>query len=161
MDSVALHILCRELEDDARVLHEAAAKARERLDDPHPGHLEACGFEINRVYNVVEKAFERVCVAFENHFEKRGDYHERLIERVSLDLPGFRPAFLPAEWRGEVRDVKNFRHVFRHAYDLKLQAERLKQLVATVEKLDARFRPWIERFERAVPEYLRSPEAGP
>ena len=160
MDPVALHILCRELEDDARVLHEAAATARKRLDDPHPGHLEACGFEINRVYNVIEKAFERVCVAFENHFEKRGDYHERLIERVSLDLPGFRPAFLPAEWRVEIRDVKNFRHVFRHAYDLKLHAERLGPLVATVEKLDSQFSAWIARFEQAAPAYRQPPETA-
>ncbi len=74
MDRVALHILCRELREDARVLGSAAQRARERICDVHPGHLEACAFEINRAYNVLEKAFERVCMAFENHFDKQGGH---------------------------------------------------------------------------------------
>jgi hypothetical protein len=39
--------------------------------------------------------FERVCEDFENHFEKRGEYHEKLIQRLSLNLEGIRPAFIP------------------------------------------------------------------
>jgi hypothetical protein len=51
----------------------------------------AAAFEINRIYNILEKAFERLCETFENHLEKRGRYLDTLIDRVQPRLP-----FLPS-----------------------------------------------------------------
>ena len=85
MDPTPLTILLRELEADAAVIRDAAQKANLRLQQEAPGHLEACAYELGRTYNVLEWALERICDAFENHFEKQGDYH-RL---VSLLRPGF------------------------------------------------------------------------
>lgn len=96
MDPVTLDILAAELEADCRVASDAATKAVLRVGEPHPGHLEAAAFEVARFYNVVERILERICEAFENDFEKRGDYHERLLQRLALTLPGIRPEFLPA-----------------------------------------------------------------
>ncbi len=150
MDRVALAILTTELERDSTVLAEAARLARERLRVPHPGHLEACGYELNRLYNVVEKAFERVCMAFENHFDKRGDYHERLIERVSLEIAEVRPAFLPAAERQAVRELKSFRHLFQHVYDLHFREDRLGELVTLAEHVAVAFPVWVRDFSGKV-----------
>ncbi|MFM8434432.1 MAG: hypothetical protein ACKOBP_03700 [Planctomycetia bacterium] len=146
MDRVGLAILEREFRADAAVMAEAARLARERLTDEHTGHLSACGYELNRFYNVLEKSFERLCAAFENHFEKTGDYHERLLERVSLDLPGIRPRFLPEEHRAQVRELKSFRHFFRHAYDPILRSDRLAELVGDAGRVSAAFPEWIHSF---------------
>ena len=112
MDRVGLAILEQELKADAVVMAEAARLARERLEDEHAGHLSSCGYELNRFYNVLEKSFERLREAFENHFEKSGDYHERIIERVSLDLPGIRPPFLSTDFRSRVRELKELPALF-------------------------------------------------
>lgn len=154
MDRLGLDILARELKEDAAVLASAVALARERFESDYPGSLEACGYELNRAYNIIEKGFERVCLAFENHFEKRGDYHERLIERMSLDIPGMRPAFIPPEQRAAMRDLKGFRHVFRHAYDLALKRERLSEVVREAEAIAGRFPGWIEMFCRGARDLL-------
>jgi hypothetical protein len=62
--------------------------------------------------------------AFENHCEKAGDYHERLLERVSLDLPGIRPRFLLAELVTVASDVSAaFPEWVRH-FCAVIQAER-------------------------------------
>ena len=150
MDRIGLAILERELEADATVMAEAAQLASERLADEHPGHLAACGYELNRFYNVLEKSFERLCVAFENHFDKTGEYHERLLERVGLDLPGLRPRFLPPEFRSRVRELKGFRHFFRHAYDPVLRADRLAELVDGARAVAAAFPSWVRGFTAAV-----------
>lgn len=150
MARVGLAILEQELAADATVMAEAARLAAERLADEHAGHLSACGYELNRFYNVLEKSFERLCEAFENHFEKAGDYPERLLERVSLDLPGIRPRFLPAELRTHVRELKSFRHFFRHAYDPILRADRLAELVAGAIDVSAAFPEWIRQFCAAI-----------
>ncbi|NCA11403.1 hypothetical protein EBR56_06285 [bacterium] len=150
MDRIALAILEQELKADAAVMAEAAELAGARLADPHPGHLSAAGYELNRMYNVLEKSFERLCEAFENHFEKAGDYHERLIERMSLDLPGIRPRFLPPDFRSPVRELKSFRHFFRHAYDPLLRSDRLAELAAAAAGVSTAFPTWVAEFCDAI-----------
>ena len=152
MDRVALSILEQELKADAVVMAEAARLAGERLADEHAGHLSACGYELNRMYNVLKKSFERLCAAFENHFEKAGDYHERLLERMSLDLPAIRPRFLPSEFRSPVRELKSFRHFFTHAYDPILRSDRLAELVAAAAGVSAVFPTWVSSFCDAIRE---------
>lgn len=156
MDGIGLAILEQELAADGAVMAEAARLAAERLQDRHPGHLSACGYELNRLYNVVEKSFERLCAAFENHFEKSGDYHERLLERMALELPGIRPRFLPPEARARVRELKSFRHFFRHAYDPILRLDRLAELVEHGTEVAAAFPSWTRRFCDVVRQDLES-----
>jgi hypothetical protein len=91
-----------------------------------------------------------VCEAFENHFEKAGDYHEKLIERMTLDLPGIRPAFLPRSAREAVRELKAFRHLFRHAYELELRRDRLGPLAVNAADIATEFPRWIEAFVARV-----------
>lgn len=150
MDRIGLEILHQELLSDARVLRDSASAARERITQNFSGSNEACGYQLNRFYNILERGFERICESFENHFEKRGDYHEKLILRMTLSLPGIRPAFLPSESVESLRELKGFRHIFRHAYDLNLVSERLESLVKHAEKLAADQPYRIETFIREV-----------
>lgn len=150
MDIVGLAILERELAADAAVMRDAGAKAMLRLNDRAGGHAEACAYELARFYTILENAFERVCLAFENHFDKRHDYHERLLQRMALDLPGIRPAFGPATELAALRDLKGFRHVVRHAYDLTLRPARLTELAADAERIGADFPNWVANFTAAV-----------
>ena len=146
MDAVGLIILERELAADAAVLHDASGKARERQSKPGPGSAEACAYELARFYTVIEKSFERVCTACENHFTKDRAYHERLLQRIALDLPGLRPAFLPRSEVDALRELKGFRHVVRHAYDLTLRPARLDDLTAMAQHAASEFSRWIATF---------------
>jgi len=150
MDAVGLTVLLREMEVDCAVVRDAAQKAALRLRERGPGHAEACAYELARLYNTLEKMFERICEAFENHFEKRGDYHERLVQRLTLDLPGIRPAFIPGGSAPAVRELKGFRHVVRHAYDLELKGERLEELSALAGQLATDLPGWCAVFGQRV-----------
>jgi hypothetical protein len=118
LDSVGLTILLQEIDVDRAVIEDAARKAHLRLSESGEGRLEACAYELARLYNVLEKILERICQSFENHFDKQGDYYARLLQRLALPLPGIRPAFIPREAIKDVRELKGFRHVVRRAYDL-------------------------------------------
>ncbi|MDE2051005.1 MAG: hypothetical protein KGJ72_08305 [Gammaproteobacteria bacterium] len=150
MDAVGLGILERELAADRRVLADAAGKAAQRIGDTHDGHLEACAYELARFYTVLERMLEGICEAFENHFERDGDWHERLLTRLSLTLPGLRPAFLPETSVEKLRELKRFRHLIRHAYDLTLREERLRELAQFCVEADSAVRAWCEDFVAAV-----------
>ena len=94
--------------------------------------------------------FERICEGFENNLDKRGDYHERLIQRLSLDLEGIRPAFIPQSRVSDIRELKGFRHLIRHAYDLTLKAERLTALARISEELTEELPGWCTTFANTV-----------
>lgn len=150
MDEPGLAILLQEIEADTKVASDAAQKATLRLQEAGAGHLEACAYELARLYNVLEKIFERICVDFENHFEKRGDYHERLVRRVSLEVPGIRPAFVPEAFLSDLRELKGFRHVVRHAYELTLRANRLAELALIAQTVSRELPGWAREFGRKV-----------
>ena len=80
----------------------------------------------------------------------RSDYHEKLIQRLSLDLDGIRPAFIPSSRVPDIRELKGFRHLTRHAYDLTLREDRLKTLAEIGERLAADLPGWCESFVSAV-----------
>lgn len=157
MDPVALQILADGWRRDAETLHACVLLLRERLADPSPGKWSAAGYELNRGYNVLKKSFERLCETFENHFEKTGNYHDKLIERVTLEITGIRPALLPAEAIRPVRELKGFRHLFRHAYDLELDPDRLLKIADHAEFCAAGFPRWCETFLQKVGPLLDEP----
>lgn len=150
MDAVGLEILERELTADRQVLRDAAKKASDRIGETHPGHLEACAYELARFYTVFERMLENICEAFENHFERDGDWHERILTRLSLDLPGLRPALIPESAVASLRELKRFRHVIRHAYDLTLRQDRLRELTELAAATSSALPAWHAEFLAAV-----------
>jgi len=60
MDAVGLEILEREMTADCQILADAAGKASQRVREAHPGHLEACAYEVARFYTVFERMLEVV-----------------------------------------------------------------------------------------------------
>jgi len=150
MDALGLTVLLTELEVDCGVVADASQKSTARLREKHPGHLEACAYEVARLYNVLEKMLEQICVEFENHFEKRGDYHEKLLQRLSLNLEGIRPAFIPRNQIQNIRELKGFRHLTRHAYDLVLKEARLTEIVGLAEQVAREVPTWCREFGESV-----------
>ncbi len=150
MDPVKLQILEDAWLKDVQVMEASAARMEDRLKEGSVAGWAAAGFEICQVYNVLEKAFERLCETFENNFDKSGSYHGRLIERMELEIRGIRPAFLAGEAGRSVRELKGFRHLCRHAYDLELEPERLKEIARNARYCVARFRLWCIKFLERV-----------
>lgn len=146
MDRIALQILEDGWEQDGRVMRRAVGLLEERLAESTDGRWAAAAFEINRIYNILEKAFERLCESFENHLEKTGRYHDTLIERMTLDLKGIRPAFLPLDAVRDVRELKGFGHLFRHAYDLDLDPIRVTAAAENASRCVAGFDGWCRSF---------------
>lgn len=160
MDRIALQILEDGWEQDARVMHRAADTLESRLRESAESRWAAAAFETNRIYNILKKSFERLCETFENHLVKTGRYHDALIERVTLDLKGIRPAFLPADAVRDVRELKGFRHLFRHAYDLDLDPTRIAAAAGAAARCVAWFDGWCKAFLATVRARYRE-ELGP
>jgi hypothetical protein len=142
MDRLGLQVLKAEFDADCAVAKSAALLAEERLHSGSPAGIEACAYQLARLYNIIEQMALRVARAFENHIDDSECWHLSLIRRLSIPIEGIRPALFGPELAASLQELRAFRHVVRHSYDLLLDPARLQ----TIELLD-RHR---ERFFGAV-----------
>jgi hypothetical protein len=133
MDRLGLQTLREELLADAAEAASALAAARQRRQTSGAAGLEAAGFQLVRLYNIVEQMALRVAKAFENNIDDESRWHTELMRRLSLEIPGVRPALWPPSLIAPMGQLRGFRHVFNHAYDLSIDPERLALVMRDAE----------------------------
>ena len=125
MDLLELQTLADELAEDRVVAVSAFELAARRFEEGSPAGYDSSAHHVARCYNVIEQMALRVAKAFENAVDDEKGWHTELIRRLSIRISGVRPAFFPEELRQPLQELKAFRHVFVHAYDLELDPEKL------------------------------------
>lgn len=90
--------------------------------------IDSLGFTLHNIYNALENSFTQISLTFENHVKDRARWHRELMEKMFLDVPPLRPPVLTAECRALVADLIGFRHLFRHAYEFSLDAQKVLAL---------------------------------
>lgn len=150
MDRVALIVLRVEVLADCGVIADAARLARERLATESPAGAEACAFQLARLYNAIEQLGLRIAKAFENNIDDDHGWHMELLRRLSLPIPGIRPALLQPELLAHLNELRGFRHVVRHAYDLVLHPEKLRPLLDHADRVALQLPQACEAFMSSV-----------
>jgi hypothetical protein len=82
--------------------------------------LDSLGYSLHNIYNALENSFEQISLSFENNVRDRTRWHRELLEKMFLDIKPLRPAVLPEQLRSLLGDLLGFRHLFRHAYEFKI-----------------------------------------
>jgi hypothetical protein len=139
---------------DGRVIQDASAKAHKRfaLND-ESGH-KACSHHLCHLCNAFEQAGLRLAKAFENHISDERGWHTALLNRLSLEIEGVRPALLPQDLKVALTELRGLRHAFIHAYDLELNPQKLQPLLEHAERAATRFPALVETFVAAVERQL-------
>ena len=135
MDELTLAVLKAEVAEDCRVLAQTAALARERFDGGREADLEACAFQLARLYNVMEQLALRIAKAFENNIDDEHGWHMELIRRLTIAIPEVRPPLFSLELASDLQELRGFRHVVRHAYDLVLKKDKVTALLDAAERV--------------------------
>lgn len=77
--------------------------------------VESIGYWLHNLYCAHEDMFKIVAACWENQLGLNGAYHKNLLKRMTLDIPGVRPALLSDEGFTALDELRGFRHVFRHS----------------------------------------------
>ncbi len=84
------------------------------------------------------QAFESMLVRLERMLELTprlgAEWHRGLLADAALDVPGLRPAIVPAEALRDWFELLSFRHFLRHAYTVDLDASKLARNVECLER---------------------------
>jgi hypothetical protein len=150
VDAVGLQTLSSELRADAEVAVAAIDLAGERFAEGSDAGHDSAGHHLSRAYNVIEQMALRVAKAFENHVDDERGWHTELIRRMSIRIEGVRPPLFPDDLRPALQELRGFRHVFVHAYDLTLDPEKLALILKYARAVRDRLSAIVTTFVTAV-----------
>lgn len=150
-DPEALLVLRAELERDLAALEKIVKENLQAVQRIEQGAREsldyaALGYTIHNVYCLMENSFLRIAKFYENSLEKES-WHRDLLWRMTLNIPGFRPALLNEETASLIDELRSFRHVFRNLYQIGIKPEKVMAVQSLVPEA-------VERFREAVEEYI-------
>ena len=88
----------------------------------------------------------RVAKAFENNIDDEQGWHSSLLNRLAIRITGVRPALIPPELKPPLQELKAFRHVFVHAYELVFDPAKLELLLKYARSVADRLPALAEDF---------------
>jgi len=127
MDEAHL-ILERRIQKDLETLEKIwgeLAKADLTASETSPKDVVFAGYQLHNLYNAAENIFHNIAEVFGNHLDHRSGWHAELLDRMRLDLMPLRPAVIDDATFAGLDELRRFRHVFRAAYSIELDAERM------------------------------------
>ena len=106
----------------------------------------AVAYYLHNLYCAFESIFQRVAEVFENQITDRTTWHAELLRRMTLDIEGVRPYLIGSAALDSLDELRRFRHLFRSAYRLHLDPERLDLVRRKARALEAVYRVDMDRF---------------
>jgi hypothetical protein len=150
MDALALQTLASELNADVAVVVAAIDLAGRRCAEGTPSGRDSAAHHLSRAYNVIEQMALRVARVFENNVDDERGWHTELIRRLSIRIEGVRPPLFTDELRQPLQELRAFRHVFVHAYDLTIDPEKLGLILKYAHVVRERIPALVSAFVAAV-----------
>ena len=150
MDRLELQTLHDEMRDDCRVAADALDKALARFERADVAGYEACAHHLCRFYNVIEQMCLRVAKAFDNSIDDEKRWHGALLNRLAIPIAGVRPALVPSELKQPLSELKAFRHMIVHAYELELDPDKLRLLLKYARQVGGALHGLVENFIAVV-----------
>ncbi len=150
MDRVDLASLRAEMLADTTAFVSAIELASHRFGSGTGPELESATFHLTRAYNALEQIALRIARRFENHIDDDRSWHAELIRRMSLEIPGVRPRLFPLDLCEDIQELRSFRHVIVHAYDLTLRADKMKIVLNSARTVQEALPKAVEGFLSAL-----------
>lgn len=150
MDVLELQTLASELADDAAVAVAALDLAERRNAEGTLASFDSAAHHLSRCYNVIEQMGLRTAKAFENSLDDEKGWHTELIRRLSIRIPGVRPPLFSEDLRQPLHELRAFRHVFIHAYDLSVDPDKLALVLKYGRTVAERLPILVTAFVAAV-----------
>ena len=82
-------------------------------------------YQLHNLYSVYEDMFKEISSTFENNIDRSSGFHKYLLTRMKLSIPGVRQKVLSKNSYEILGELLGFRHVFRHAYNYNLSADKI------------------------------------
>ncbi len=116
----------------------------ERLAEPETAIVVA--YYLHVLYGSFENLFRRIAVFFGNQVPDPEWWHAQLLRQMTLDVPGVRPPVISHELYDSLDELRRFRHLFRNAYVLHFDPDRLVIVLKHARRIEPLYQRDVERF---------------
>ena len=110
--------------------------------------IRARGSILHDLYSGVERIFGRIADELDGGPPRGDQWHQQLLNSMTLEVCGVRPAIITPELGAQLREFLGFRRRFRDLYGYELYGERLgpleKRLPETLDVFDAQVRAFLD-----------------
>lgn len=113
----------------ARGLTGSKKKIKSNLLPDDTFMLRAIGSILHDFYIAVENIFETVAREIDEALPLGENWHRKLLQQMTLEIPEVRQPLLSKETAGKLDEFRAFRHVFRNVYGFNLSSERMVDLI--------------------------------
>ncbi len=147
MDKVDFALFEAELRESYRVVERIYERIHQRqasFRNTEEG-VESMAYHLHNLYGAYEEYFETVASFFENRIEG-ARYHADLLRRMKIEIEDIRPSLLSESTYALLDELRRFRHFFRHAYGVELDADRVDRIVRIALQLEGSFQQDKENF---------------
>ena len=105
-------------------------KAKSMNDD---FYLDVVALNLHGFYSGLEKIFEKIASGVDGCVPSAANWHQELLNQMSMEIPKVRPAVISQEMRDMLEDFRGFRHVVRNVYTYHLNPEKIELLITKIE----------------------------
>jgi hypothetical protein len=145
----------RALIDRVGVRLDAAA---ERADGSDSDAVAATALYLQHYYTAIEDALVALAQELDGSVPGDAEWHRRLLEQMSLDIPGIRPAILDTELLRQLDVLRRFWHRVRHAYDEEYVWDRMSEPLEARTRVAALLPAALGTVEDVVDQTIRALE---
>jgi len=135
---------------------ERAMAARQHASAEGDLFLDAAALNLHDFYAGLERVFRRVASDIDGSVPSGTDWHRDLLQQMTAEIPGLRPAVLSPETAKSLDEYLRFRHVVRNIYAFQLNPERLQLLTDALPRVFAAVRVELIRFADVLDDLAHS-----
>ena len=106
----------------------------------------AAGVVLQDFYNTVEKSLQRIAIELDGAVPTGDAWHQQLVQRMTVAIPGRRPAVLDQKLAMRLSEFLRFRHLFRSIYGFDLDWSRIEPLLTELPLVIERFSASLDGF---------------
>lgn len=124
--------------------------------EAHDYHVDATALNLHGFYAGLERLFVIVAERVDESLPAGANWHQDLLQQVSAELPGVRPAVITRPLADDLERFRGFRHVVRNVYAYVLDPRRIGELMDALPATFAAARSQLADFADALEAIARS-----
>ncbi len=135
-----------ELKELAMLVERSKQGWKLSLEQHNDYYLDSVALNLHGFYSSLERIFERVAMLVDESLPTGANWHQELLNQMSIEVAGLRPAVISTELKESLEDYRGFRHVVRNVYTYHFNPEKLKILVENLQDVSARVNSELSAF---------------
>jgi len=121
-------------------------------------YVDAVALNLHGFYAGIERLLEMIADGVDQTKPTGASWHRELLQQLTAEIPGVRPAALSSDTRHKLERYRGFRHVVRNVYTFHLDAEQIELLINQLSSTMAQVSEELLRFANFLEQVARECE---